>query len=294
MLHPVAPRSGTIIMSTPGRKDTDMSSRRTGDMSSAIVAARPGTMPPCPRRAPRMSMSPQEPAAAGQLPPSGRRQMDAASGRRLSFTQTRPGRERGSMKITGAVLEEIGRPRPFAESKPISISELELAAPGPTEILVRMEAAGICHSDLSVVDGNRVRPVPMLLGHEAAGRVVEVGSDVDGPAARPARGHVLPAPLRELRELRRGRPAALHRRLQEQQRRNPAARLQAPEPRRRARPPPPGRLRIRHPRRGGPRFRRAGGRRHPRRHRRGPGLRRADRRRRRAQRGPAPARRTAS
>ncbi|MDQ0848203.1 Zn-dependent alcohol dehydrogenase [Arthrobacter sp. B3I9] len=82
------------------------------------------------------------------------------------------------MKITGAVLEEIGRQRPFADSRPISISELELDGPGPTEILIRLEAAGICHSDLSVVDGNRVRPVPMLLGHEAAGRVVEVGSAV--------------------------------------------------------------------------------------------------------------------
>lgn len=82
------------------------------------------------------------------------------------------------MKITGAVLEEIGRPRPFADSRPITISELELEGPGPTEILVKIEAAGICHSDLSVVDGNRVRPVPMLLGHEAAGRVVEVGSGV--------------------------------------------------------------------------------------------------------------------
>ncbi|MEV8040394.1 alcohol dehydrogenase catalytic domain-containing protein [Arthrobacter sp. NPDC080082] len=82
------------------------------------------------------------------------------------------------MKITGAVLEEIGRSRPFAESKPISIADLELTGPGPTEILVKLEAAGICHSDLSVVDGNRVRPVPMLLGHEAAGRVVEVGAEV--------------------------------------------------------------------------------------------------------------------
>jgi Zn-dependent alcohol dehydrogenase len=82
------------------------------------------------------------------------------------------------MKITGAVLEEIGLPRPFADSRPITISELELGEPGPTEILVRLEAAGICHSDLSVVDGNRVRPVPMLLGHEAAGRVVEIGAEV--------------------------------------------------------------------------------------------------------------------
>lgn len=82
------------------------------------------------------------------------------------------------MRITGAVLEEIGRERPFARTRPISISALDLDEPGPTEVLVRIEAAGICHSDLSVVDGNRVRPVPMLLGHEAAGIVVAVGAEV--------------------------------------------------------------------------------------------------------------------
>lgn len=82
------------------------------------------------------------------------------------------------MKITGAVLEEIGRHRPYAETTPITVSELDLTAPGPTEVLVRVEAAGLCHSDLSVVDGNRPRPVPMLLGHEAAGLVVETGSEV--------------------------------------------------------------------------------------------------------------------
>src|SRR6187200_96233 len=82
------------------------------------------------------------------------------------------------MRIRGAVLEQIGRPRPYAESRPISVGERELAPPGDSELLVRIEAAGICHSDLSVVDGNRVRPVPMLLGHEAAGRIVEVGSGV--------------------------------------------------------------------------------------------------------------------
>ncbi|ALE91184.1 alcohol dehydrogenase [Arthrobacter alpinus] len=82
------------------------------------------------------------------------------------------------MKITGAVLEEIGRLRPFSQSRPLTVSDLELGRPGPTEILVRIEAAGVCHSDLSVVDGNRARPVPMLLGHEAAGRVVEIGAAV--------------------------------------------------------------------------------------------------------------------
>lgn len=83
------------------------------------------------------------------------------------------------MLIRGAVLEEVGRARPFATSRPLSVSELELDAPGPGEILVRIEAAGLCHSDLSVVDGNRVRPTPMLLGHEAAGLVAEVGDGVD-------------------------------------------------------------------------------------------------------------------
>lgn len=83
------------------------------------------------------------------------------------------------MRIRGAVLEEIGRPRPYAESRPLSVGELELAPPGDSELLVRIEAAGLCHSDLSVVDGNRVRPVPMLLGHEAAGVVEQAGSAVD-------------------------------------------------------------------------------------------------------------------
>ncbi|MER7797215.1 alcohol dehydrogenase catalytic domain-containing protein [Microbacterium sp. NPDC096154] len=82
------------------------------------------------------------------------------------------------MRITGAVLEAIGRERPYAQSKPISVAELELDAPGPTEVLVRIEAAGVCHSDLSVVDGNRERPTPMVLGHEAAGIVVATGADV--------------------------------------------------------------------------------------------------------------------
>lgn len=80
------------------------------------------------------------------------------------------------MKIRGAVLEHIGLPRPYAESRPLTVCELDLADPGPGELLVRIEAAGLCHSDLSVVDGNRIRPVPMLLGHEAAG-IVEVGAD---------------------------------------------------------------------------------------------------------------------
>jgi alcohol dehydrogenase len=83
------------------------------------------------------------------------------------------------MKITGAVLETTGSARPYARSRPLSVAELDLDGPGPQEVLIRMEAAGICHSDLSVVNGDRPRPVPMLLGHEAAGTVVSVGTEVD-------------------------------------------------------------------------------------------------------------------
>ena len=83
------------------------------------------------------------------------------------------------MEIRGAVLETTEASRPFRESRPITISELTLDPPGENEVLVRIEAAGVCHSDLSVVNGNRIRPVPMLLGHEAAGRVESIGSGVE-------------------------------------------------------------------------------------------------------------------
>ncbi|MBS3179420.1 MULTISPECIES: alcohol dehydrogenase catalytic domain-containing protein [unclassified Pseudoclavibacter] len=82
------------------------------------------------------------------------------------------------MNIQGAVLEEIGLPRPYSESKPLKIVDIELDDPGPDEVLIRIRAAGLCHSDLSVVDGNRVRPTPMLLGHEASGIVEKVGANV--------------------------------------------------------------------------------------------------------------------
>lgn len=82
------------------------------------------------------------------------------------------------MRIHGAVLERSGAEPPFERSRPFRIGELELDPPGPNELLVRIEVAGICHSDLSVVDGSRPRPLPMLLGHEASGIVEQHGADV--------------------------------------------------------------------------------------------------------------------
>ena len=83
------------------------------------------------------------------------------------------------MKIRAAVLNTMGASTPYAESKPLEIATLELRSPGAGEILVKMGAAGLCHSDLSVINGDRPRPTPMALGHEAAGIVEEVGAGVD-------------------------------------------------------------------------------------------------------------------
>lgn len=82
------------------------------------------------------------------------------------------------MKIRAAVLDKMGATRPYATSKPLSIVSLDLAPPGRGEVLIKIAAAGLCHSDLSVINGDRPRPMPMALGHEAAGIVKELGEGV--------------------------------------------------------------------------------------------------------------------
>ncbi|GAA1818011.1 zinc-binding dehydrogenase [Actinomadura chokoriensis] len=79
------------------------------------------------------------------------------------------------IETRAAVLVESGRPAPYAASRPLEIADLRLDPPGPGELLIRIGAAGLCHSDLSVINGSRPRPLPMALGHEAAGEVVETG-----------------------------------------------------------------------------------------------------------------------
>jgi len=82
------------------------------------------------------------------------------------------------MKTRAAVLQDIGLPAPYAQSQPLCVREVDLAAPGAGEVLLRIHAAGLCHSDLSVISGDRPRPVPIVLGHEAAGQVLECGPGV--------------------------------------------------------------------------------------------------------------------
>jgi alcohol dehydrogenase len=83
------------------------------------------------------------------------------------------------VKIRAAVLEAMGAPLPYAQSRPLKVEELDLDPPGASEILVRIKAAGLCHSDLSVINGDRPRPMPTALGHEAAGVVEQLGEGVN-------------------------------------------------------------------------------------------------------------------
>ena len=79
-------------------------------------------------------------------------------------------------RIAAAVLARSGdHARPYGASAPLAVQTLHLADPRPGEVLVRIDAAGVCHSDLSVINGDRPRPMPMALGHEAAGTVLALG-----------------------------------------------------------------------------------------------------------------------
>ena len=72
--------------------------------------------------------------------------------------------------MKAAVLHKVGQP--------LVIEEVQVNNPGPREVLVRTAAAGVCHSDLHLMNGNYATEVPVVLGHEAAGVVEKVGRDV--------------------------------------------------------------------------------------------------------------------
>ena len=72
--------------------------------------------------------------------------------------------------MKAAVLREVG--------KPLSIEDVQIGKPGPHEVLIRTVAAGVCHSDLHFVEGSYPYPLPAVLGHESAGIVEQVGSEV--------------------------------------------------------------------------------------------------------------------
>jgi S-(hydroxymethyl)glutathione dehydrogenase/alcohol dehydrogenase len=70
-----------------------------------------------------------------------------------------------------------------APGRPLEVREVDVEEPGPRDVLVRMSAIGVCGSDLHVVKGEWPRPTPMILGHEGAGVVEQVGSEVESLSA---------------------------------------------------------------------------------------------------------------
>src|ERR1700730_16130905 len=74
------------------------------------------------------------------------------------------------MKIQAAVL--------FEARKPVKILDLDLQEPRPAEVLVKIAAAGVCHSDYHLVSGATKHPMPVVAGHEGAGVVEAVGAGV--------------------------------------------------------------------------------------------------------------------
>ena len=73
--------------------------------------------------------------------------------------------------MKAAVLREVNRP--------LEIEDVQVADPGPREVLLRTGATGVCHSDLHFVEGLYATPMPVVLGHEAAGTIEAVGELVD-------------------------------------------------------------------------------------------------------------------
>src|SRR5260370_23778430 len=74
------------------------------------------------------------------------------------------------MQISAAVVNEVGAP--------FTLSDVDLQAPAPDEVVVQIAGAGICHTDIAVQHGHLPFPLPGVLGHEGSGTVVDVGRDV--------------------------------------------------------------------------------------------------------------------
>ena len=74
------------------------------------------------------------------------------------------------MRAKAAVMHEV--------KKPLAVEDVDVMEPGAHEVLVRWVANGVCHSDLHVMTGDYPHPLPVVLGHEGAGIVEEVGPGV--------------------------------------------------------------------------------------------------------------------
>ncbi|MCQ9165510.1 MULTISPECIES: alcohol dehydrogenase catalytic domain-containing protein [unclassified Arthrobacter] len=110
-----------------------------------------------------------------------------------------------------AVLHSFGADRPYAASRPLVLERIPVPVPRAGELLVKVERASLCHSDLSVIDGSRPRPLPMALGHEASGTVAAVGPGLSGVEVGERVVTVFVPGCGECRACAAGRPALCHR-----------------------------------------------------------------------------------
>ncbi|HPG27664.1 MAG: alcohol dehydrogenase catalytic domain-containing protein [Spirochaetaceae bacterium] len=104
--------------------------------------------------------------------------------------------------MKAAVSREVGR---------IAVEDLAIAGPGPGEIGIRVEATGVCHTDLSALEGKLPIPRPIVLGHEGAGVVTALGPGVEGLALGDKVVCSIIAPCRACFQCTRGDPAMCER-----------------------------------------------------------------------------------
>ncbi|WP_104089288.1 alcohol dehydrogenase catalytic domain-containing protein [Arthrobacter sp. GMC3] len=113
--------------------------------------------------------------------------------------------------MTSAVLRVAGAGRPYAHSTPLTLEKVPVPSPRAGEVLVKIERASLCHSDLSVINGSRTRPLPMALGHEASGTVADIGPGVAGVNVGDRVVLVFVPSCGSCKACTNGRPALCHR-----------------------------------------------------------------------------------
>lgn len=113
--------------------------------------------------------------------------------------------------MLSTILRDAGSLRPYAHSRPLTFEQIPVPVPRAGEVLVRIERASLCHSDLSVIDGSRVRPLPMALGHEAAGTITALGDGIHDLAVDDRVVLVFVPSCGVCRACVAGRPALCHR-----------------------------------------------------------------------------------
>jgi len=97
---------------------------------------------------------------------------------RLPPPKERQQHEHAMPRFKAAVLKICNSERPFSDSRPLQIETVEAGGPFANEVLVRINAASLCRSDLSVITGVRAWPMPIVPGHEASGIVEAIGPEV--------------------------------------------------------------------------------------------------------------------